>query len=521
MIVELLGAKIIAPYYGVSLYVWSSVLGVTLGALALGYFAGGVISRKHPGPTSLFTVLLIGASFTVIAPLIAPWILTTTEPLGVQLGSLMSVLMYLLIPVACFGSVSPIIIQQINKEADDAGRSAGTIYAISTVGGILATFIAGFYLIPTIGIKITAYATGGLLAVMALSYFVVFRKYLVVLASLSLGAVIAALHPSETETDDLRIIYSSVGLLGEWMVIDEGDPSKAKGGRAVERTLTLNGINQTYTQRGFEPMSLWKYPHQIAAYASMKPSGSKALLFGMGGGSIAFELLALGFDLDIVELDKRIGHIAEAYFQYDPELSDLFIDDARHYIRSTDDRYDVVVIDLAIGEVQPSHVFSVEGFSDLKKILTKNALVIINLQGTLVDPDLSRGLRSIYKTLLASDFNVHHFAPARAAGGTRPDSFLTQDIFLIASLEDVDYKTRMAYLRYNDLFPSFDWFPYDNFGYENLISEESLDLEDAYLLVDDKPRLEILNSSAILQWRKYMIENSVRKLMDAGLPIYQ
>jgi hypothetical protein len=79
----------------------------------------------------------------------------------------------------------------------------------------------------------------------------------------------------------------------------------------------------------------------------------------------------------------------------------------------------------------------------------------------------------------------------------------------------------MAYLRYNDLFPSFDWFPYDNFGYENLISEESLDLEDAYLLVDDKPRLEILNSSAILQWRKFMIENSIRKLMDAGLPIYQ
>jgi hypothetical protein len=137
MVVELLGAKIIAPYYGVSLYVWSSVLGVTLGALALGYFSGGVISRKYPGASSLFTVLLIGAFFTGIAPLIAPQILTMTEPLGVQMGSLVSVLMYLLIPVGCFGSVSPMIIQQINKEADDAGRSAGTVYAVSTVGGIL------------------------------------------------------------------------------------------------------------------------------------------------------------------------------------------------------------------------------------------------------------------------------------------------------------------------------------------------------------------------------------------------
>ena len=71
------------------------------------------------------------------------------------------------------------------------------------------------------------------------------------------------------------------------------------------------------------PLSLWTYPHKIAAYASMKPSGSKALLLGMGGGSIALELLVMGFDLDIVELDERIGHIAETYFQYDPKSSDL------------------------------------------------------------------------------------------------------------------------------------------------------------------------------------------------------
>ena len=178
-----------------SLYVWSSVLGVTLGALALGYFSGGVISRKYPGANSLFTVLLIGAFFTVIAPLIAPQILIMTEPMGVQMGSLISVLMYLLIPVGCFGSVSPMIIQQINKEADDAGRSAGTVYAVSTVGGILATFISGFYLIPTIGIKATAYGTGGLLAVIALGYFVFSRRFLMVLGGIGLGVLTMALHP--------------------------------------------------------------------------------------------------------------------------------------------------------------------------------------------------------------------------------------------------------------------------------------------------------------------------------------
>jgi predicted membrane-bound spermidine synthase len=520
MIVELLGAKIIAPYYGVSLYVWSSVLGVTLGALALGYFSGGVISRKYPGERSLFTVLLIGAFFTAIAPLIAPWILTMTEPLGVQMGSLVSVLMFLLVPVACFGCVSPIITQQISKEADDAGRSAGTVYAVSTVGGILATFLSGFYLIPTIGIKATAYGTGGLLAVIALGYFAVYRRFLVVLIGIGLGVLTMAMHPSGRQNGDIRVIYSSIGILGEWMVLDEGDPSQTKGGRKLERTLTLNGIDQTYTQHGFIPLSLWKYPHQIAAYASIKPSGSKALLLGMGGGSIAFELAAIGLDLDIVELDERIGHIVETYFQYDPTYSDLYIDDARHYIRNTDKKYDVVVIDLLVGEVQPTHVFSVEGFSDLKEILTEDALVIINFQGTMMDPEFSRGPRSIYKTLLASGFNVHHFNSAEKSNGVTQDNFLTQDIFLLASLQEIDYKVQMADLRYNKVFPSYKWFPYDAFGYEDLISEERVDLEDAYLLVDDKPRLELLNSATILKWRKNIIEQNISRLMDAGIPIY-
>jgi hypothetical protein len=111
MVVELLGAKIIAPYYGTSLYVWSSVLGVTLGALALGYFMGGQISRKYPAEKNLFVVLLFGGFFTVIAPLIAPKILLLTDSLGVRMGSLVSVFLYLFVPITCLGSASPIIIQ--------------------------------------------------------------------------------------------------------------------------------------------------------------------------------------------------------------------------------------------------------------------------------------------------------------------------------------------------------------------------------------------------------------------------
>jgi len=510
MVVELLGAKIIAPYYGTSLYVWSSVLGVTLGALALGYFLGGQISRKYPGENSLFIVLLFGGFFTVIAPLIAPKILLITDALGVRMGSLVSVLLYLFVPITCLGSVSPIIIQLINKEQVEAGKSAGTVYAISTVGGILATFLSGFYLIPTIGIKITAFLTGGLLGLMAICYFLLSKNMKFLYLLILMGLTVFFLLPTKRTSDNTRVVYSSTGVLGEWTVLDFGK-WKIEGNNQIRRKLLLNGIDQTYTQTGFEPLSLWPYPHKLAAYASMKPEGSKALLLGMGGGSIAYELLKMGMDLDIVELDERIKKIAEEYFNYDPNSSNLYIDDARHFIRRTNEKYDVVIIDLVLGEVQPAHVFSVEGFEDLKKVLNDDALVIINNQGNIYIPEYSMGPRSIYKTLLEAGFNVNYFSYPNYEN---EEISITRDIFLIASLKKQDYRKMMQDQRYNE------WFKFDNFYYEDLIAEEPLDLNEAYVLVDDKPRLELLNATNIIQWRKNKINSNIRKMLEEGINIY-
>jgi len=510
MVVELLGAKIIAPYYGTSLYVWSSVLGITLGALALGYFIGGQISRKSPGENSLFFVLLLGGFFTVIAPLIAPKILLLTDPLGVRLGSLVSVLLYLLVPIMCLGSVSPIIIQLIIKTQKEAGKSAGTVYAISTVGGILATFLSGFYLIPEIGIKITAYLTGGLLATIAVIYFLANRKFNLGLITAIMVLVVGILSPTPKTSENTRVVYSSTGVLGEWTVLDFGQ-WQVKDNNQIERKLLLNGIDQTYTQIGFEPLSLWKYPHKIAAYASMKPEGSKALLLGMGGGSIAYELLAMGLELDIVELDGRINYIAEKYFNYDPKTSNLYIDDARHYIRTTNEKYDVVVIDLVLGEVQPAHVFSFEGFKDLRKIINDDAFVIINFQGNLYEAEHSLGPRSIFKTLEEAGYYVDYYTRPTPSG--KEISF-TNDIFFIASPQKHNFNKLMETLRYNE------WFPYENFYYEDLVVERDIDLSEALVLVDNKPKLELLNSINVIHWRQNKIEDNISKMLKEGVNIY-
>jgi len=219
----------------------------------------------------------------------------------------------------------------------------------------------------------------------------------------------------------------------------------------------------------------------------------------------------MGMDLDIVELDERINHIATKFFNYDSEKSNLYIDDIRHFIRTTKEKYDVIIIDLVIGEVQPAHVFSLEGFEDLKKVINDGALVIINFQGNIYSPIYSMGPRSIYKTLLKAGFNVKYFSPIDQLNG---ESSLVEGIFFLASLHDYEYKSMMQNLRYNA------WFPYDDDYYNDLITNKTLDLSDAYVLEDDKPKLDLINSASILQWRENKIQENIKKMIIEGVYIY-
>jgi predicted membrane-bound spermidine synthase len=513
MIVELLGAKIIAPYYGTSLYVWSSVLGVTLAALAVGYFSGGYISKKLPGEWSLFVALMLGAFFTILAPIIAPLIMNTMDTLGVRLGSLISVLLFLFPPIVFMGMISPMIIQLINYDLKSAGSSAGTVYAISTVGGILSTFLAGFFMIPHWGVHTSAYVSGGILFFIAALYFIKNKEFNFLGIEVIMIVIFILIRPDYLQsTDSAEILYSKVGILGEWTVIDYV-VNESNGKTGKERRLLLNGIDQTYTQVGFLPLSLWNYPHKLGAYASIKPPGSKALLMGMGGGSIAYELVMLDLNLDIVELDPSVDFINKTFFNYDASRSNLIIDDARHFIRTTNSTYDVVIIDLLLGEVQPTHVFSLEGFRDLKRILKPDALVVINFQGNLEIEAYAKGPKSILKTLKEAGFEVNYYYQY-SSNSEEKEEYLPKDMFFIASPGSLDFQSLLQNVRYND------WFEYDNFYYQDLIQDTYLDLSNASILTDDKPILELFNSHTILNWRKNKINQNIKRMLKEKLPLY-
>lgn len=163
MAVELIGAKLIAPWFGTSLYVWTSVLGVSMLGLASGYYLGGYWSRGRHHAGKLKMLLILSAAVIALMPTSARLVMTLTQLMDVRWGSLISSLIFIFPPLLFMGMVSPMIIRYCAVHKAQTGRVAGLVFAASTVGGVLSVLLTGFYLIPVWGLYDTPWLFAGLM----------------------------------------------------------------------------------------------------------------------------------------------------------------------------------------------------------------------------------------------------------------------------------------------------------------------------------------------------------------------
>lgn len=501
MAIELAGAKMIAPFFGTSLFVWASVLAITLGGLAAGYFAGGWATYRFSPLRLLFWELLIGTLLIALMPFVAVKFMSVTGGLGLRLGSLFSSFSFMFLPLFCMGMISPTLIQLQNRELKGTGKTAGTVYAISTLGGIIMTLLMGFYFLPEWGIRLSVFFSAALLGTMAILVVIIGKKYKAVSAVATFILLVLFLASAKTFSDANvagKYLYRGEGILGQITVVETRTTPPI-------RTLFINQIPQTQVDPTDLPASLWKYPHRIAMIASMKPVGSKALLIGLGGGNIAMELKKMGFSVDAIEYDKRMPELAEKYFGFKPEGINVYVDDGRHFIRSTEQKYDLVVIDVLNGEVQPHHMFTMESFEEMQRIMQPEGLLIINNQGFLLG-EHGLGARSVYRTLAESGFKVkYYFAGDEKNSG---------DIHFIASPSDFGLSLDPP----ENINACCKSYPVDYralvLSIEMKSAQNSLDLTDAELLTDDKPLLLTLYNYSNEEWRL----NTMKSLLRGQAP---
>ena len=395
MMLELLGTRIIGPFYGVSLFVWSSLISVALIALAAGYFLGGLAADRWTGFRLSYAVAL-AAFFSAIIPLISAPVLELTNALGVRAGAFSSALLLFAAPLTFLGMVGPHVIKLSVRRLENVGTASGSIYAVSTVGSVVGTLLMGFFLLPAVGSRMVLYSVSAALFVLAGLLALYESRWLrrpvsvglVVGLALLGGGLLAGRDTNSKAAGEYELLYEAESLYGWIRVVDQ----RSNG----VRWMLSDASTLSATYPGLD-RPIFSYLKMLELLPYAHPGGREALLIGLGGGYIVGALAKHGVVTDAVEIDPKVVEAARAYFGFKPTGA-LLVGDARYEISKLRKRYDFILHDSFTGGSIPAHLLSAELLTDLRGLLADDGLLALVFVG-FSQGEKARAVASVYRTV--------------------------------------------------------------------------------------------------------------------------
>jgi len=380
MVIEVMGSRVIGPFFGVGLFVWTSLITVTLLALAGGYALGGLFSDRFQKPAYLFGIILIAGVLTLLVPAIKGPILKACMSLGLRGGSFVSTIVLFGPALLLLGCVSPYLVKLAARELDNIGRVVGGLYALSTIGSTAGTVITGFFLISFLGVNQIFAVTGGLLVLLAVGYFLLFQKRWWAIGFLVLPIV---LYPSPqavskilSDGTQVDLVHKEETYYGTVKVVDYSY------GKTHYREMLIDGMVQGGIELAYY-QSTYEYNYFMQFISRMLvPEGKSCLVIGVGLGIIPNWFEQEGIKCDVVDINPAVVDIATNYFRF-KNSGDIFFEDARYYLNSTDRNYDYILLDVFTGEFTPTHLLSVEALKLARDRLTANGVLAVNIIGSL------------------------------------------------------------------------------------------------------------------------------------------
>lgn len=433
MTYEIIGSRILSPFIGASTYVWTSLIGVILAALSLGYWLGGRMADRKPAVGVLASVIFIAAGLISLTVFIKEIVLSmvASAPVGIELRAVIASIILFAPASICLGFVPPYVVKLRMLSLDDAGKTVGRLYALSTVGSIIGTFAAGFLLIPFVGSVRTLYGLSAILIVLSLALvpFNITRTKIAVIVIFVFSVVSNEAHivllRQANDLHDIDTEYSRV------QVFKTNDP---KTGRTVRAMATDPYFTQSamFLDGDEHVFDYTRYYHLARHF---QPEFREVLMVGGAGYTVPKDLLRRypEVNIDVVEIDPQMTEIAERFFElkHDPRLS-ITHEDGRTFLRrSATERYDVIMID-AFGSLfsVPYQLTTIEAVREMHRSLRENGVVIFNL-GSAIDGPASRFLHAELATYRAVFPHVHLFK----VNAERSDETL-QNLIIVASRSD-------------------------------------------------------------------------------------
>ena len=429
--IELSASHLLGSAFGTSNLVWASIIGLILIYLTVGYFIGGRWADRSPTAQTMYTVMAWGAFTAGLVPLIAQPVLRLAADafdllqMGILFGSFTAVLILFSVPVTLLGTISPFAIRLAIRDTRTAGVTSGRIYAISTLGSFVGTFLPSLLTIPLLGTRQT---------------FLVFSVFLVMVALF--GLRLASGWKRALSLSWMPVLLLILGMI--WA----NRPIKTTQGQIYEtesaynyiQVLEIDGYRMLRLNEGQGIHSMW-HPTQldydgpweqflVAPFFNAPEYHpdrvERIAIVGLAAGTTARQAtLVFGpLPIDGYEIDPDIIKVGRQYFEMDLPNLNAYAQDGRIGLAHSPHRYTIIGVDAYRPPYIPWHLTTQEFFQEARQHLTDDGVLVINVGRSPTDRRLIDGLvgtistifPSIYVMDLPNSFNTIVYATAQPTG---------------------------------------------------------------------------------------------------------
>ena len=422
---ELVASRVLAPFFGSSIFVWGALIGVVLAGLSAGYWIGGVLADRFPRPLLLLGVLALAAGTILLIPVIDQTVLEAIVEwdFGPRMNPLIATVALFGIPSVVLATASPIAVRLRARSVDTVGATAGRLYALSTAGSIAGTLLTAFLLIPEIG-------TNQLLGLLATALFVAAglvalgEWMLPALAAIALlvagsAAATVALEPGQggrlsgaaaenwsplyrlrgaeeivqAPAGGFRLLYSKNTRYHGLTVVEDNESRHLRFESSFQSGMYLDDPYRTR----------YRYSDYLQLALAYNQGARRILMIGLGGGSAPKRMWRdfPELEMEVVELDPVVRDVAYRFFELprSPRLR-VSVEDGRRYLQRNSERWDAIMIDAYFSDALPFHLTTVEFLELARSRLNPGGVIVSNVIGSVAGPG-SKLFRSMYKTYRA------------------------------------------------------------------------------------------------------------------------
>ena len=374
---EMSASRLIAPYFGTTLSVWTSLIGLVLLFLTVGYYLGGALADRFPTRAALGAIVLIAGFISLALPLFSGAVLAAawklTPKLGILGGSFVGTFALFLAPMVLLGCVCPFAMKLSIMDLGRTGRTSGRIYAISAVGSVVGTFLPAMVTIPTLGVRHSIMLFGAILVVAALLLLARLR-FLPAAGALALFAVpLQALLPArgviasrESAYNYLQVVQIPVGeaTFRRMLIVDWGGFSVYQPG--AFRT------DEYYDYLLLAPLLRDRPPFEWL---------HRVLIIGLGAGTASKQITECygPVEIDGVEIDPAIVDLGRKLFEMTEPNLRVHVTDGRAFLASAREPYDWVIVDAYQGSDIPFHLTTKEFFKELRGHMSPGGVLSVNV----------------------------------------------------------------------------------------------------------------------------------------------